>query len=78
MGDDSAASSSDDEGSQSSADHSGSEHGERHQNPVGLKGMSKEERKAHKHAVKEDNRERRKHKMPKHVKKKLVNKHKRK
>ena len=45
---------------------------------MGLKGMSKEERKAHKQGVKEDNRERRKHKMPKHVKKKLVNKHKRK
>ena len=43
----------------------------------GGKILSKEERKAHKKAVKEANRERRSHKMPKHVKKKLVNRHKR-
>ena len=39
--------------------------------------VSKEQRKAHKKAVKEANRERRTKKMPKHVKKKLVNKNKR-
>lgn len=47
-----------------------------------LEGMSpadlKAARKAHKKAVKEANRERRKHKMPKHVKKKKMNSHKKK
>ena len=38
----------------------------------------KAERKAHKAIVKEANRERRKHKVPKHVKKKAVSRHQRK
>lgn len=58
---------SDDESHGSQADHEG-------RSPEDLKAAKK----AHKKAVKEANRERRKHKMPKHVKKKKMNSHKKK
>ncbi|KAF2397946.1 Serine/threonine-protein kinase Rio1 [Trichodelitschia bisporula] len=56
------------------SDESGSEEWEEREDgpPRGKRFIDKEEKKAHKHAVKEEKREKRKVKIPKHVKKQLV------
>jgi RIO kinase 1 len=66
-GDEKGESSSEDEGEESSK-----------KMPVSLAGMTKEEKKAHKQRVKEENREKRKAKMSKYEKQKAINKGKKK
>lgn len=61
----------------SEASEGGSQSCQQHEGPdtPAIAQQAHADRKAHKKAVKEANRERRKTKLPKHVKKKLVNKH---
>jgi RIO kinase 1 len=56
----------------SNSDASNSEDGDETQRPRGKRFQDKDEKRAHKQKVKEEKRERRQTKMPKHVKKKLV------
>ena len=72
-----------DETASSTADSSDIEEGKTDREELGQNKpldpeVLKAERKAHKAIVKEANRERRKHKLPKHVKKKAVSRHQRK